>query len=68
MNKQNFLEIERPPEVLARTGLKRSTLYALIKQGDFPKPIKLSARAIGFLSSEVDDWIAARAAKRAAAA
>ncbi len=56
--------IERLPTVLARTGLSRSSVYAAIAQGAFPRPIKLSARAVGFLSSEIDAWIAARAAAR----
>ncbi|HEX8570101.1 MAG TPA: AlpA family transcriptional regulator [Caulobacteraceae bacterium] len=57
--------IERLPEVIARTGLARSSIYAAIAAGGFPKPIKLSARAVGFLSSEIDEWIAGRAAARA---
>ena len=57
-------KIERLPTVLARTGLSRSSVYAAIASGGFPQPIKLSARAIGFLSAEVDAWIAKRAAAR----
>ena len=57
-------KIERLPAVLARTGLGRSSIYAAIKRLDFPAPVKLSARAIGFLTEEVDAWIATRAAQR----
>jgi prophage regulatory protein len=46
--------------VLARTGLTRSMAYALVKAQDFPSPINLGARAVGWLESEVDAWIAAR--------
>lgn len=56
--------IERLPSVMARTGLGRSSIYAAVGQGTFPKPVKLSSRAIGFLSTEVDGWIARRAAAR----
>ncbi len=56
--------IERLPAVLARTGLARSTIYAAIDAGDFPRPLKLSARAIGFIAAEVDEWIEQRAAAR----
>lgn len=52
--------IIRLPQAIARTGLSRSSLYAYIKAGKFPKPILLGVRAIGFLSSEVDEWIDAR--------
>jgi prophage regulatory protein len=57
-------QIERLPATIARTGLSRSSIYSLISKKAFVRPVKLSARAIGFLSDEVDDWIAARAAAR----
>nr|WP_315486789.1 AlpA family transcriptional regulator [uncultured Undibacterium sp.] len=52
--------ILRLPQILARTGISRSSVYSFIKAGTFPKPISLGARAIGFLSSDIDDWIASR--------
>jgi len=55
--------ILRLPQVLAKTGLARSTIYERIKAGEFPQPISLGGRASGFLSSEVDEWIAARVAE-----
>jgi prophage regulatory protein len=57
-------QIERLPAVLARTGLSRSAAYLAIAQGAFPKQVKLSTRAVGFLAAEVDAWIAERAARR----
>ena len=59
--------ILRLPAVLTRTGLSRSSIYAAIAAGTFPKPVKLSSRAVGFLTSEVDAWITARICDRAAA-
>ena len=56
--------IERLPAVLHRTGLARSSVYALLARGEFVKPVKLSARSIGFIAAEVDQWIADRAAAR----
>jgi prophage regulatory protein len=45
-------------EVLARTGLARSTVYLYVSQGRFPTPVPLgSPRAVGWVSSEIDDWI-----------
>jgi prophage regulatory protein len=52
--------IYRLPQVKQRTGLSRSTIYALIKCGQFKAPISLGARAVGWLSSDVDDFLAAR--------
>ncbi|WP_439825373.1 helix-turn-helix transcriptional regulator [Aeromonas caviae] len=51
---------ERIAAVTARTGVPRSSLYRLIKQGRFPSPIKLSERSSAWRSSDVDAWIAAR--------
>lgn len=56
--------ILRRPEVRAITGLSNTTMYALISEGKFPKPVPLGARAVGFLKSEVDDWISSRVQAR----
>ena len=50
----------RRKQVETRTGLSRSTIYQYIKDGAFPKPIPLGPRAVGWLESDVGDWIAAR--------
>ncbi len=52
----------RLPEVLSRTGLSRSTIYVRLDQGRFPRPVSLGARAVGWLESEVDEWIRERIA------
>jgi len=52
--------ILRLPIVKARTGLSRSTIYERIADGQFPKPISLGARAVGWLESELDSWVQAR--------
>jgi prophage regulatory protein len=52
--------ILRLPSVKSKTGLGRSTIYVLISRGDFPKPISLGARAVGFLEHEIDAWVSAR--------
>lgn len=48
------------PEVEDTVGLSRSTIYALIAAGDFPKPLKLGKRAVGWRQSEVDAWLNSR--------
>ncbi len=55
--------ILRLPEVQARTGLSRSTIYARVGDKTFPKPISLGERAIGFVESEVEGWIQSRIIK-----
>jgi prophage regulatory protein len=57
------LAILRLGSVKDRTGLSRSTVYLRIAQGRFPKPISLGGRAVGWLESDVTDWIAARIAE-----
>ncbi|MDS4025991.1 MAG: AlpA family phage regulatory protein [Candidatus Contendobacter sp.] len=59
-------------DVEARTGLRKSKLYGLMNEGDFPRPIELTPRTRAWLASEVDRWInnritASRAAQREAA-
>ena len=54
---QRFLRL---PEVLERTGLSRSTIYVRLEQGGFPRPVSLGARAVGWIESEVDEWIRQR--------
>lgn len=53
-------KILRLKTVMGRTGLTRSMAYALLKDGQFPRPINLGPRAVGWLESEIDAWIAAR--------
>ena len=47
----------RFPDVSKITGLSRSAIYARISADDFPRPIPLGPRAVGFLSSDIDQWI-----------
>jgi prophage regulatory protein len=54
------ITVIRLPQVKKRTGLSRSTIYALIKLGHFKAPIHLGARAVGWLDSDVDEFLAER--------
>jgi len=49
--------ILRLPAVKARTGLSRSTIYLRISEGRFPKAISLGGRAVGWLETEINDWL-----------
>ena len=51
---QHFIKL---PAVKERTSLSRSTIYAKISKGTFPKQIKLGERAVGWLESDINDWI-----------
>ena len=52
----------RLPEVMARTGLSRSTIYVRLDQGRFPRPVSLGGRAVGWIEAEVNEWIRERIA------
>lgn len=42
------------------TGLSRSTIYAMMKDGKFPKSISLGARAVGWIEADIQGWIDSR--------
>ena len=50
--------ILRLPAVKARTGLSRSTIYFRVSEKTFPAPVKLGPRAVGWIESEVEAWLA----------
>ncbi len=49
--------IRRLPSVLALLGISRSTLYQNVKNGTFPQPVKLGARAVGWRDSDIQKLI-----------
>lgn len=51
----------RRPAVEEITGLSRSTIYDLMARGDFPRPIKLTAKAVAWPESAITNWLAERA-------
>jgi prophage regulatory protein len=50
----------RLPAVLSRSGVRRATLYKLVREGSFPAPVRIAARAVAWRSDQVDDWIESR--------
>ncbi len=46
--------------VEAMTGLSRSSLYSLMSKGEFPRPVKLSSRAVAWPESKIAEWLASR--------
>lgn len=58
------MRLIRLTEVLHTTGLSRSTLYKYVADGVFPKPVSLGDRAVGWVESEINDWLSARIYER----
>ena len=52
--------ILRRREVEVRTGLSRSTLYAQMAEGSFPKPVRLGKRAVGWTDTAITAWLDSR--------
>lgn len=58
------LKILRLKKVTDKTGLPRSTIYLGIQEGTFPRPINLGARSVGWIESEIDQWLMSRIEQR----
>ena len=54
----------RHAAVELKTGLSRAHIYTLMRKDKFPRAVRLSARAVGWDSAELDQWIAQRLQER----
>lgn len=50
----------RLPSVMRVTGLGRSTIYRLMADGQFPRPVQVASRAVAWRRSDIDTWTATR--------
>ena len=69
---QSALTILRRKQVEARTGLSRSSIYAKLRRNpkrptefdpDFPRPIALGPKAVGWIEAEISEWLNAQLQK-----
>ena len=51
------IRIIRLAEVVRKTGMSRSTIYQRLRSRDFPAPVELGPRAVGFVEKEVDGFL-----------
>ena len=58
------MRIIRLKEVIYSTGLARSTIYKYIGEGSFPKAVSLGDCSVGWVDTEVQEWILARIEER----
>lgn len=56
--------ILRLPAVKKKTGQSRSTIYDKMKRREFPAPVKIGQRAVGWVEAEVEAWLKTRMAAR----
>jgi prophage regulatory protein len=57
------IHILRLTQVIERTGLKKTKIYELQSEGQFPMRVKITAHAVGWIEHEVQAWLAGRIAK-----
>ena len=53
-------KVIRRREVEARIGLACSTIYAMMADNRFPRPVKIGRRAVGWIEEDINQWIADR--------
>jgi prophage regulatory protein len=53
-------KIIRRKEVEARIGLACSTIYAMIADNKFPRPVRIGRRAVGWLEEDIKNWLDAK--------
>ncbi len=53
-------KIMRRPVVQQVTGLSRSTIYAMMAEGTFPRPVRLGRRAVGWRTDDISAWLESR--------
>ena len=62
MNKLQH-KLLRLPEVKSTTGLSKSSIYARISEGTFPKQIPLGTRLVVWVESDIQKWISEQISK-----
>lgn len=54
------MKILRVKEVSELLSLSKSTIWRLRREGDFPEPLKLGPKSVGWYESDVTAWIKSR--------
>ena len=51
--------ILRRTELEQRLGLSRSSIYKMMDEGEFPRPVRIGRRAVGWLAEDIENWFEA---------
>ncbi|MBI9087391.1 MAG: AlpA family transcriptional regulator [Desulfobacterales bacterium] len=51
------LRILRRKDVEDKIGLKHAKIYIMMNEGIFPRPIQLGPKSVGWVESEIDEWL-----------
>ncbi|WP_037006439.1 helix-turn-helix transcriptional regulator [Pseudomonas asplenii] len=57
-NTESIDRLLRLPDVLRITGMGRNTVYTRIKEGTFPKQVKIGPKSVAWRQSEIHEWMA----------
>jgi prophage regulatory protein len=60
LNRRTMNRVLRLPDVKKNTGLAKSTIYKKIAAKEFPKPISLGIKSVGWLEHDINSWIESR--------
>jgi prophage regulatory protein len=63
LNELKLVRFIRLPELRRISGLGKTTIYAMIKEDEFPRPVQIGGKAVGWVESEIIEWANARIAK-----
>lgn len=58
------IQILKLPAVMAKTGIRRSTIYSKVAAGEFPRPVELGPNSRGWVEAEITEWLASKLAAR----
>ncbi|UWQ07920.1 helix-turn-helix transcriptional regulator [Aliiroseovarius crassostreae] len=47
----------RRPEVEALTGLSRTSIYRMMDEGEFPRPVRVGKRAVAWREADLTEWL-----------
>jgi len=64
MKQANNERLIRKPELFSRVGLSDATIWRMEKAGRFPQRVQIGGNSVGWLSSEIDDWLLEKARER----
>jgi len=59
---RSALALERLPAVMARTGRSRTSIWRGVREGTFPRPVKIGLRSVAWPAHSIDTWIEAQIA------
>ena len=55
-----FPKLMKRPEVEAAVGLSTASIYRLMDEGAFPRPIRIGKRAVRWRGTDLDSWLESR--------